>query len=1154
MSDLPGGSGDNPEIKFIIDTSDSKKAIIDMTALGQSVKASMKDADASIKLVSQSLSVMVANARSNLEQLKAATAKAQADSRTRIIRAETKKGVDVSVARAEAKIKIDLSEQALVKLEQHQKRLTQTNKANTAIRVSNTITANKQILQSSMIVHQQQMQASKASQAAHTANAKVAVAAQKQIQAAVTATGKVQAAIISSNSKAAQAAAAANLSSQNHQQRIAMAAFQQQNRMMLLQQRQAGRTARQGGGQGGWGAAWGTSGLLQGLGTVGKALGGGGGAGLLGGLVGLGAGSFAGGAIVGQITAVVKNLTDAAAAADTVTAAYSRQAVAARSLAGSQGEVNELLQVYSEATGGVLSKQQQLEGVTKLLSVGFADSAKEIEQAAKSIRGISLATGRPQDAVENDLILEMFTQRGQRLDQLGLQYDVVRKKTNELMAANSSLTKQQAYQNAVLDHAMERYGALADSAAGQATEVERLAAAYDNLGLAISESVGGPIDFLAKRFTIAAESATEFFDEINRKSPDQFTRMGDVEGGIWGKDDKNRHSLGQARSIQLGLEMTKANMEAGKFSTAMLGIEPTAERIAQEFAEVNVMLKAATNSVIALNAARVMEQGLNLDYSGPDPTGSTRDVGPTADQIDEMVSFAAERRRITADADQAILDENRSYFRERARVERDYQEQVSEEAADFARKRARDNAHFAADLARAEQDMAKDRLKAQEDLADDIARMTRDHNRRLAEYAEDLQESIADANKQARKRTEDAIEDFNEKQLEAREDSAKRILEIEEDFKKQQKRAAEDHNDAILDAASRLDAAAVYQEQRDFARKQRQAEEDKKIAVEKEKEKLDEQLVENKEAQDKLLAEIQENLKEEIEEQNKAHLERVADANEAHALQLADQQAAAADRLEEQGLEDAERLQDMKDAHILRQSEEDIDRGIRLGKDETHHNAQLLEMNRVHGERITQIGEHATAELTALNTAHNQRMIDLNFANSAWQEAENRATAIALEEHKKYLLEDKLLRANARKAIIEEKIADAAFTGEDLGPLQDALKTTNEAIEAIGDSIETQQGIIDALPKPEDVIVRIGTGGPSAAGFSPTVRGEGGVYDKVIPGSITGMGGNTVKTSNIRVDAGAIVINAPPGMSAASIYAEFDSKLLTLLNKVAASG
>lgn len=439
MSDIPGGTtgGDtsgNPTIKFVIDTTDSKRAVIEMTAFGNSVKRSMAEADASVKLVSKSLTVMNNNARA-------------------------------------------------------------------------------------------------------------LITTQKTMQSQIAATTKAQ-----------SAAAAAALSAQNHQQRIALANLQQQHRMAMLMQRQqagAGGRGGAGGAGGGWQAAWGTSGLLQGLGTLGKALGGGGGGGLLGGLVGLGAGGFVGGAIVGQITALVKNFVEAAASADALAASYARQNVAARGLAGSQEELNALLVVYDEATGGVLSKQKQLAGVTNLLSVGFADNSRELEQSAKAIRGISLARGRDPDAVQNDLILEMFTQRGQRLDQLGLQYDIVRVKTRELMEANASLTKQQAYQMAVLDHAAERYGHLADSAEGQATEVERLAAAYEDLGLAIANSVRGPVNLAAGAIADVIERVKQDIEELTRIKPENFSRTGDVRGGIW-EGEKGSHSLAEAQAIKLG--------------------------------------------------------------------------------------------------------------------------------------------------------------------------------------------------------------------------------------------------------------------------------------------------------------------------------------------------------------------------------------------------------------------------------------------------------------------------------------------------------------------------------------------------------------------------------------------------------------------------
>src|SRR4030095_15629581 len=53
-------------------------------------------------------------------------------------------------------------------------------------------------------------------------------------------------------------------------------------------------------------------------------------------------------------------LTQATVASTELATAYNRQTVAAQSLAGSQSELNAMLEVYDQATGGILDKSTEL--------------------------------------------------------------------------------------------------------------------------------------------------------------------------------------------------------------------------------------------------------------------------------------------------------------------------------------------------------------------------------------------------------------------------------------------------------------------------------------------------------------------------------------------------------------------------------------------------------------------------------------------------------------------------------------------------------------------------------------------------------------------------------------------------------------------------
>lgn len=182
--------------------------------------------------------------------------------------------------------------------------------------------------------------------------------------------------------------------------------------------------------------------------------------------------------------------------------AYERQMVAAEDLAGGQAKLNVLMDSYADATGHILSESDQLADVTKLMAVGFADSAVEIEKFATAIRGISVAMGATQHSVTQNLILELFSQRGARLDQLGLQYDKVKERVTELMDADRTMTKQVAYQQAVLEQAIQRYGALSESAEGAATGLEKAAKAAKDAELEIGKVLALPVDVAGTAFAM----------------------------------------------------------------------------------------------------------------------------------------------------------------------------------------------------------------------------------------------------------------------------------------------------------------------------------------------------------------------------------------------------------------------------------------------------------------------------------------------------------------------------------------------------------------------------------------------------------------------------------------------------------------------------
>lgn len=225
----------------------------------------------------------------------------------------------------------------------------------------------------------------------------------------------------------------------------------------------------------------------MGRGAAGGMMGGGIGPNLAGGF-----GAIAGYGIAGYGAAQVFGF---ARTLDAQATAYRRVNVAALELAGSQSQLNSLMQAYERATGGAIDRATALQQVTQLQAIGFADTSQELEKFVRAARGASIATGQSMDYIVGQLQLSIANMSTMRLDQLGLGVTEVKQRIDELKEANSSLTEEMAYQEAILGLLDEKYGNLATSAEGAATGQERLTKAVTDARLAFGELVSTPLDF-----------------------------------------------------------------------------------------------------------------------------------------------------------------------------------------------------------------------------------------------------------------------------------------------------------------------------------------------------------------------------------------------------------------------------------------------------------------------------------------------------------------------------------------------------------------------------------------------------------------------------------------------------------------------------------
>lgn len=469
--------------------------------------------------------------------------------------------------------------------------------------------------------------------------------------------------------------------------------------------------------------------------------------------------------------------------ANEMATAFARQSVAARELAGSQAQVNDLLRVYDRATGGVLDKAQALSDVTRLLAIGFADSTEELDQFARAARGLSLATGRTQEFVITNLQLELLNQTGRRLDQIGLDMEEVRKRADELAAANENLSSEQAYQAAVLDTASRKFGNLTKSAEAQATGIERLRKAWRDFQLEMGQNSGSALNQFA-------------------------------EGGI--------------RELTALQQMIEGVTEDFERLNQTIGRSPAAGffRGLSEFLTIDPI------SPLLDDLNEFFGIGNQPDFK-PTQAGRQRQLTPNDTGVQR---FNDEQRQVIRDHYDAVADleaqaardrqdATQQYEAQRTSTIRQYELTIAREAEDFARSRLRAEQDFQRSVGRMQRDAQRRDERAAEDLARTLGRAVADSDERLAEVREDANERLQELEEDYNRNRERALEDHQDKLLSAagRLDAIA-ILEERKRFARQSRDAKEAFDEQRADANEQL-AERIADEREALAERRQDAQE-----------------------------------------------------------------------------------------------------------------------------------------------------------------------------------------------------------------------------------------------------------------------------------------------------------------------------------------
>lgn len=457
----------------------------------------------------------------------------------------------------------------------------------------------------------------------------------------------------------------------------------------------------------------------------------------------------------------VVQLAKMAAEAGEVATAFNRQSVAARSLAGSQEQLNYLLEAYDRASGGAVDKATAMANVTRLLATGFARTGDELEKFVIGVRGAAIAMGKTQDEIMQEVQLAIVNQSTKRLDQIGLGVAEVENRVASLRAANQGMSQEMAFQQAVLGLLNEKYGALAKSQEGAKTGMERAGTAAKNTAVTFGQLVGPILDIVGADFERT------------------LTRWNDGMAAFI--------SLSKAAvaEIQKLTGLGPAPVVGGGVPAWMTGVS-----------------KAANGPLLPDQGAEI--QATKLDWS----KGITELNNRTNEQLLQQ----------NADYQRQRSDSERQFQTSTLRAAQDFAMARQREEQDLADSLARLHSDAARREARLAEDLGRSIGEAQANSEEKIADLRKDANRRLVELDEDYEKDRIKRARDLSDKLLDAAGDLNAKAVyEAQRNAARQEEEAKETHDDQREKAQQQLDERIEDERKNL-AKSIAQQQASYER------------------------------------------------------------------------------------------------------------------------------------------------------------------------------------------------------------------------------------------------------------------------------------------------------------------------------------------------
>jgi hypothetical protein len=164
---------------------------------------------------------------------------------------------------------------------------------------------------------------------------------------------------------------------------------------------------------------------------------------------------------------------------------------------GSVANATANMQAMRQAVGNAMTDSEALAGANKLLGMGLATNATELENLTRMAVMLGGSSRTAAQSIEEFSLL-LANQSVLRLDTFNISGAKVRARIEELMQADKNLSREQAFLNAVMEEGGKKMEALGAAGVSATTGAQDAATAFRQLREAIGQALAGGTDEIQK--------------------------------------------------------------------------------------------------------------------------------------------------------------------------------------------------------------------------------------------------------------------------------------------------------------------------------------------------------------------------------------------------------------------------------------------------------------------------------------------------------------------------------------------------------------------------------------------------------------------------------------------------------------------------------